>query len=837
MRLLLALSIIINLCAIAWTAVLFRQLRDWRISLGSAAFCAVTVRQLYVLRTATPDTPLSQALLASDGTGLVVSVFAILALLYFGGMLTRLAEGKEELVASAAKNRALLRAIPDMVFEVDKDGVYHDFIPAKDIDPIRPPSEFLGKTITETLPPDTAAAMMSAIEAAFRTQESQKLEVPLDRGDGKTHVYEVRVEPTSADRCIYLVRDITVAKQAEEEKEEQRQLMDAILRHLPLVAVRIDENGVFQESVGAGLARLGLKDNEAVGISVLDAYPQIKDEIEQALGGESVEYETHGVGPAGPWWGRSYLAFDSVRGKGAIGCGFDVTEQHLANEALRLQSQAVEASQNGIMMVEADDGKLSIVYVNPAFERITGYTSEEVIGKNPRFLRKDDNDQPDLERLRTALREKREASVVLRNYRKDGTIFWNELRVSPVRNEQGDVTHFVGVQNDITERRELQEKMQHAQKLESLGVLAGGIAHDFNNLLLGILGNADLAQSELSPTSPGRQYMSPIISSAERAADLCSQLLAYSGRGKFVVQPIDLSDVAREMAHLLELSISKSATLQLDLGEDLPAIEADPTQIRQVVMNLITNASDAIGEKPGVIRLHTGSMSCDTDYLEGAYSSDLIEAGTYAFVEVVDSGQGMDEETRRQIFDPFFTTKATGRGLGLAACLGIVRGHRGAITLSSQPGEGTTFRVLFPASDREAVSSVRSAEGPALERGSGLILLVDDEPAVRKLGRNILERAGFDVLTACDGREGLQVFKENADVVRAVILDMTMPEMSGDEVLHEIHKIGTSVPVILSSGYSQAETTDRVVGEGLAGFIQKPYRPNDLVELIRQVIE
>lgn len=591
MRFLLALSILINLCAITWTFVLLRQLRDWRVLLGSAAFCAVTVRQLYILRTASPEAPLSQALLASDGTGLVVSIFAILALLYFGGMLTRLAEGKEELVASAAKNRALLRAIPDMVFEVDKDGTYHDFFPAKDIDPIRPPSEFLGRTISETLPPDAAASMMGAIETALATQESQTLEFQRVRDEGKTHDYEVRVEPTGADRCIYIVRDITAAKQAEEEKEEQRQLIDGILRYLPLVAVRIDEDGVFQESIGAGLVRLGLKENEAVGVNVFDAYPQVSDEVREALDGGLVEYESHGVGPAGPWWGRSFLAFDVVRGKGVVGCAFDVTEQHLANEALRLQSQAVEASQNGIMMVEANGDSLSIVYVNPAFERITGYNAEEVIGENPRFLRKDDNDQPDLERLRTALREKREASVVLRNYRKDGTIFWNELRVSPVRNEQGDVTHFVGVQNDITERRELQEKMRHAQKLESLGVLAGGIAHDFNNLLLGILGNADLAQSELSPTSPGRQYMSPIISSAERAADLCSQLLAYSGRGKFVVQPIDLTDVAREMAHLLELSISKSATLQLDLGEDLPAIEADPTQIRQVVMNLITRKS------------------------------------------------------------------------------------------------------------------------------------------------------------------------------------------------------------------------------------------------------
>ena len=251
----------------------------------------------------------------------------------------------------------------------------------------------------------------------------------------------------------------------------------------------------------------------------------------------------------------------------------------------------------------------------------------------------------------------------------------------------------------VKERERLHAQLQHAQKLESLGVLAGGIAHDFNNLLMSVLGNAEMALWDLAPESPARADLQAISAAAKRAADLAKQMLAYSGKGKFVIEPLNLSKLVADMAHLLEVSISKKVTLKYNFPESLPLVDGDATQIRQIVMNLIINASEAVGEKSGVINVTTGVMEADHAYLSETYLDEGLEEGYYIYLEVADTGHGMDRETVEKIFDPFFTTKFTGRGLGLAAVLGIVRGHRGALKVYSQPKHGTTFKVLFPCSE------------------------------------------------------------------------------------------------------------------------------------------
>jgi CheY-like chemotaxis protein len=315
-------------------------------------------------------------------------------------------------------------------------------------------------------------------------------------------------------------------------------------------------------------------------------------------------------------------------------------------------------------------------------------------------------------------------------------------------------------------------------------------------------------------------------------------MLAYSGMGRFLIEPIDVRSVVEEMLQMLAVSISKKIELRLRLAEGLPAIDADGTQIRQIVMNLITNASEAIGEENGVILIRAGAMDCDDSYLETSYIDEDLPAGLYVYLEVTDTGCGMDEETQSKLFEPFFSTKFTGRGLGMAAVLGIVRGHKGAIQVESEVGRGTTFRVLFPAS-KETAKTVESEidRGDVKWRGAGTVLLVDDEETIRSLGAQMLKRLGFDVVTAVDGREAVEVYRAHRNRVVCVLLDLTMPRMDGGETFRELRRVRNDLPVILSSGYSEYEVSKRFEGTGVAGFIQKPYEMECLRSKLREVLE
>jgi DNA-binding response OmpR family regulator/C4-dicarboxylate-specific signal transduction histidine kinase len=385
----------------------------------------------------------------------------------------------------------------------------------------------------------------------------------------------------------------------------------------------------------------------------------------------------------------------------------------------------------------------------------------------------------------------------------------------------------------LADLRQSEEQMRSAQKLESLGILAGGIAHDFNNLLVGVLGNASLALTELPEDSPARPFVKDVETSAQRAAELTRQMLAYSGRGKIVVESLRLSQVVHEMTQLLGRVISKRARLSLHLREDLPPIVADATQVRQVVMNLITNASDALLGEPGLVTVRTGTIHADARMLAGTYMNEELPAGDYVYLEVTDSGVGMDAATRAHIFEPFFTTKFTGRGLGLAAVLGIVRSHKGAIDVTSEPGCGTTFRVLFPASASIADVPVARNLTPANWKGSGVALVVDDEEAVRGVARHLLERSGFSIVEAATGEEALAICAAQRNALRIVLLDLTMPGMSGEATLAELRRRWPSLPVIVSSGFMRDDSC------GIDGvpFLPKPYRPAELVDIIRRLFQ
>ena len=386
------------------------------------------------------------------------------------------------------------------------------------------------------------------------------------------------------------------------------------------------------------------------------------------------------------------------------------------------------------------------------------------------------------------------------------------------------------------ERRELETQVRNTQKLESLGLLASGAVHDFNNLLTGILGNVDLSRREIDQGSPAQVGLDAIETTALRAAELCSQMLSYSGRGPTAVGPVDLNAVVDEMARLLEVSISKKVVLLRKMEQNLPTIEADASQIRQVVLNLISNASESFANVGGVIRITTREMACSRKFLSRSIIADDLPEGRYVCIEVADTGCGMTREQQGKIFDPFFTTKTTGRGLGLATVIRIVREQRGAILVDGVSDRGTTFQVLFPARAQPAPQKDSRRREKRKTRGSGTILLVDDEPGIREVGRSVLGNAGFRVITAVDGKEALRIFRKKEREIACVVLDLTMPNMDGRETFDAMRCIRGDVPVIFSSGYSDRDLIEKAKSGDIAGFLQKPYSFSDFVALICDVL-
>jgi two-component system, cell cycle sensor histidine kinase and response regulator CckA len=386
---------------------------------------------------------------------------------------------------------------------------------------------------------------------------------------------------------------------------------------------------------------------------------------------------------------------------------------------------------------------------------------------------------------------------------------------------------------------------RHVQKLESIGVLAGGIAHDFNNLLHVVLGNADIAMSQLPAGAPARGPLEEVVRATLRAADLTRQLLAYSGKGAFVIRHLDLSKEVRDMATLLRMAISRQAVLEWELAKDLPAIRADATQIRQIVMNLITNASDALGDAGGTIRLRTGVLSpeeFDQDRFAPpphAGGAGVSGEGPYVFLEVTDTGAGMTPDTLARIFDPFFSTKFTGRGLGLAAVMGIVRAHRGLIRIRTEPDQGTSFRVLFPPGIGRAPHMEEPAAGQRDWQGSGTVLVVDDEEGVREVAERVLQDTGFDTISAADGRQAIEIMERIGGRITGVLLDLSMPRMGGQETLMRLRAQYPDLPVIMMSGYTEQVVAEQIGGSdsGNTGFIQKPFLAEDLVALFRRFAE
>jgi two-component system, cell cycle sensor histidine kinase and response regulator CckA len=499
---------------------------------------------------------------------------------------------------------------------------------------------------------------------------------------------------------------------------------------------------------------------------------------------------------------------------------------------LHLRDRAIQAVSQGIVITDPHLPDNPIVYASPGFERMTGYSAEELVGRNCRFLQGQETDRASTAKLGEAIREGRGSTAELLNYRKDGAPFWNNVTVSPVVDTSGAVTHFVGVLMDVTHRRQLETQLRQAQKMEAVGQLAAGVAHDFNNLLSVILSYAALVLEELKPGDSLRADVEEIRRAGERATGLTRQLLAFSRQQVLQPRVVDLGQLVLGVERMLRRLLGENVELSLLTQPSLGAVHADPGQVEQIVMNLALNARDAI-PNGGKLTIETANAELDAVYVAGHHG---VVPGPYGMLAIVDTGIGMDAATRERIFEPFFTTKEKGKGtgLGLSTVFGIVKQSQGHIWVLSEPDKGTTFKVYLPRADRSPQTLAKPPPAPATSRASETILLVEDDEQVLVMTRSILRRHGYNVLDAQNGGEASLISEQYASRIHLLLTDVVMPRMTGKVLAHRLLSRRPEMKVLFMSGYAANSASEGDALDVGGAFLRKPFTPDALLGRVRE---
>ena len=777
----------------------------------------------------------------------------------------------EALHAAAEFTRSLIGSMQDGFSVLDADGVQSDVNPAfcrmtgfsrQALIGARPPYPYWPPEELDRI----QAALSETMEGRFADFELTFMRRNGERFPAIVSPSAVRNQDGSVRSYCATVKDITERRRADAALRQSEAQFRTLTESAPVLIYLTDSNGDCIYVNRRWCEAAGMTPAEAAGQGWLRALhaedrPSIAERWKrsvESVGTWGFEYRFDDRAGRVTWvYGTTapILAADG-RVIGYVGTNVDITERRRAEQERARLLRSLEESQTRLQTLVGNlpgmayrclnDPGWTMAYVSEGSEAVTSYRRDEL--ENSREIAYADIVHPDdrewlWARCEAELETRTPCQHEYRIIDRDGRERWVSERASGVYSADGALVAIDGFIQDITaarrakfEREQLDRKVQETQKLESLGVLAGGIAHDFNNLLTTILGNASIAQSELPPGSPSQDCLDQITEASMRAGDLCKQMLAYSGRGRFIVQTLDLGQLVEQTAQMLQISISKKAVLRYRLEKGLPAVEVDATQIRQVIMNLVINASEAIGDKSGVISLSTGLTRVDRDYLQGTLMDPDLPAGDYVYLEVSDSGAGMSAETKARIFDPFFTTKFTGRGLGLAAVLGIVRGHKGALKVYSEVGRGTTFKLLFP-----AVAGAGEIETPAPAaapswRGEGTVLVVDDEETMRNTMARMMRMIGLEPVLAADGREAVEIFRKDPRRFALVLLDLTMPHMDGEQTFTELRRLRPDVRVVLMSGFNSQEALVRFNGKGLANFLQKPFTVGALRAVLQDAL-
>ncbi len=707
--------------------------------------------------------------------------------------------------------------------------------------------EMVGGQFSLVAPEDSPGDHVGVLERIRNGEPVVYYEASRQRKDGSRIEIAGAASPV-LDRAGAIVgvsrvcRDITSRRRAEEALRRSLRHNTEILESIRDGFVAIDKDWNFTYVNAEAEKLLGKSAAELTGKNFWEQYPAAvgtptEERLRRCIREQAAVHFEANFRELGGWYDVSlYPGFEG----GLTASLRNINERKRTERALFEKEEqirlAAEAAQIGTWHRDLTTGATRW---SPQLERIFGLAPGSFRGnlEHALSLIHPGDRQWFSQSLARAAEKKAAFEFEFRLVRWDGEVRWVLTRGQPIQ-IAGQAATLAGIAMDMTSRKRLEEKMRQAQKLESLGILAGGIAHDFNNLLVGILGNAGVLMDRTPPESPMRETIENLMQASERAAHLTRQMLAYSGKGRMVVERLHLDRQIREILALIDASIPKGVKVEVYADSGLPPIEGDAGQIQQLIMNLAINAAEAIGPGGGTVTISIGAREIDDAGGRDSMVGDSIQPGSYVVLEVHDNGIGMDAATQAKIFDPFFTTKFTGRGLGLAAVQGIVRGHRGALTVYSEPGIGTTFKVYLPQAPHAEEAAPRPAAQTAGElRGDGkVILVVDDEELLQRTLKAALERYGYKVLTAGGGPEAIRILQQQEpDGIALVLLDMTMPGMSGEDTFSEIRAIHNGVPVVATSGYNEMEALRRF-GTGLSGFIQKPYTPGNLAKKIADVL-
>jgi two-component system, cell cycle sensor histidine kinase and response regulator CckA len=707
------------------------------------------------------------------------------------------------------------------------------------------------RAIAQSIPlPEFRAMLDQALDDLIRKNKPYNLEFQLQRPSDVLiiDVHSVASFDQTKNTVIGVVQDITARKNAEKLLMESEQLFRSYIKYAPDGVFVADGKGTYLDVNDAASRVTGYDRDELLGKNFIEliapedkekAFTHFKGAAEAGHASGDLQYVTK-TGE-NRWWN-----VNGVKLHENLFLGFvrDITDRKKSEDALRESEEKYRFMTENIEdVIWSQSPDLTFTYISPADKKQRGYETQEVVGRKIwDFLTPTSAEHVSLrfvQRMKYLQEHKNLDSAVyeVEQYTKDGSVIWTEMISNPFISPEGNILGFHGVTRDITERKkaehdrlDLERKLLHAQKLESLTMMAGGIAHDFNNQLAIVLGNLELALTNQNLDSSTLKKISNAVEGAKQSAELSRQMQIYTGTTLHYPVELDLNELLNSHQSLLNSTVSKQVTLRLELYNKLPSIKGDLDQILRLVMNIVVNASEAIGDQDGGVTIRTGVMDCDESYLRHSRLAEKPASGRFVFLEFTDTGCGMETEVQHKLFDPFFTTKFWGRGLGMPEVLGTMKGHHGAIMVDSKLGKGTLIRVLFPASEKLHVPYVELADAvdataltPDSDSRRKTILVVEDEKQVRELCVEWLDLLGYETIAAVDGADGVHIFCERMNEIDIVLMDFAMPRMNGVEAFEELVRVKPDVKVIFSSGYTEEAIRPRFVSQRPASILHKPY--------------